>query len=224
MKQNERSDRDRGRALFLVAIVVLSAVAVPAAVAGAAVAEPGETDIEASPATPGDEASTAVTSVVAASSSAELWFRVDAEGEEVATGEEFAVTVEVENVADEACECEIPVELEVDGDVVDADTLEDVEAGATETVELSADTSDLDGQVGWRVTADGQEVDGDWVTVEEPSDPGGDDDDPDDDTDPGDDDTDPDDDGDDDGDIIPGFGIAAALAALIGASLLALRN
>ncbi|MDQ2049344.1 surface glycoprotein [Natronolimnohabitans sp. A-GB9] len=143
---------------------------------------------------------------------------VNVDVDDIEEGEtaEFDTTV-TNNDADEVT---TTVELEIAGSVYDADLTVDGDDSATVTFEvdgLDADSYD------WKVTADDATDEG-TLTVTEKDD--GDDDAPvDDDDDAADDDAaddDDDDEADDDG--TPGFGVAVAISALIGAAMLALRR
>jgi len=132
--------------------------------------------------------------------------------------DDASLELEIENTGGEAGSA--PWSISVGGEEVDSGTAE-LDAGASTTASHDFDTSET-GETDWSVSFNDSELDSGTLTVEEDdedtTDTGNE-------TDEGETDEGDDDGGDDGGDDgQPGFGIAVALFALIGAALLALRR
>ncbi|ELY93364.1 hypothetical protein C483_05343 [Natrialba hulunbeirensis JCM 10989] len=143
-------------------------------------------------------------------------------------GEDVTLDVTVTNTGGAAAD-DVDIGVVIGGDNVDDEnTTIDADESWTNSYEF---TSDSEGDIEWSVVADDSEETGvtnfsDEDTDDDASDDDATDDDASDDDasddDASDDDGETDDDGDDDG--TPGFGVAVALAALLGAAMLALRK
>ncbi|WP_253184522.1 BGTF surface domain-containing protein [Natrialba sp. SSL1] len=143
-------------------------------------------------------------------------------------GEDVTLDVTVTNTGGAAAD-DVDIGVVIGGENVD-DTNSSIDADESWTNSYEF-TSDSEGDIEWSVTADDSEETGvtnfsDEETDDDASDDDATDDDASDDDasddDASDDDGETDDDGDDDG--TPGFGVAVALAALLGAAMLALRK
>lgn len=140
----------------------------------------------------------------------EPYFQVTASvdpSDNVEPGTEATLDWNIENIGDEAGTSSY--EVVIDGNVVDDGDL-DFEPGDSESGTETLET-DEEGEIDWEVSTDDDDAAGTLVIEEAPPEEQ--------DTDAPDDDED-----DDDDDDVPGFGVAVAIVALLGAAMLALRR